>query len=192
MFEYFILYMDQNMKKQILSALLASAGLMMITSAAHATDGTITINGSILQSTCKINGGTTGDVTVNLPKLRSTALPSVGSVGGRTPFTLALSECGTTGGKVGVYFEPGANVDASSGRLTLDAAADTAKGVQINVLNDKQQQIKVGSAGDQNSQLVDIAADGTATLNYFAEYYASDAVTAGTANSKVQYSLVYQ
>jgi len=40
--------------------------------------------------------------------------------------------------------------------------------------------------------LVTIAPDGTATLNYFAEYYASDAVTAGTANSKVQYSLVYQ
>ncbi|MGU7771925.1 fimbrial protein [Burkholderia sp. MR1-5-21] len=180
------------MKKQLLSALLASAGLVMIASNAHAADGTITINGSILQSTCKINGGATGDVTVDLPKIRSTALSSVGAVAGRTPFTLALSECGSTGGKVGVFFETGANVDASSGRLTLDAAADAAKGVQINVLNDQQQQIKVGSAGDQNSQVVDIAADGTATLNYFAEYYASDAVTAGSANSKVQYSLTYQ
>ncbi|MBN3787641.1 fimbrial protein [Burkholderia sp. Ac-20353] len=174
--------------------ILASAALFAVAATAHAADGTITINGSIVASTCKINGGS-GNVTVPLPSLRSTALSSVGAVGGRTPFTLSLTDCTTSDGspmKVGAYFEPGSSVDLASGRLNADTGADAATGVQINLLNDQQQQIKVGSAGNQNSQLVDIGTDGKATLNYFAEYYASDAVTAGAVNSRVQYSLTYQ
>ncbi|WP_226118695.1 fimbrial protein [Burkholderia sp. AU33545] len=181
---------------KILSMMLASIGIAAA-SAAYASDGTITINGSVVASTCTINGGQ-GDVTVNLPTVATTALASPGTVAGRTPFTLALTNCTTGNGsptKVGVAFEAGANVDLTTGRLKLNAgseAAPAASNVQINVLNDQQQPIKVGFQGDQGSQMVAIGNDGSATLNYFAEYYATGAVTAGAANSKVQYSLTYQ
>ncbi|WP_241026131.1 type 1 fimbrial protein [Burkholderia sp. Tr-20390] len=184
------------MRKNLISVMLASVSIVAA-SAAYASDGTITINGSVVSSTCKINGGQ-GDVTVNLPKVATTALPAPGTVAGRTPFTLALTNCTTGNGnptKVGVAFEAGANVDQATGRLTLDAgteAAPAASNVEINVLNDRQQPIKVGFQGDQGSQMVAIGGDGSATLNYFAEYYANGAVTAGAANSKVQYSLTYQ
>lgn len=184
------------MKKKILSALLVSAGLAAVASTAQASDGTITFNGAVIASTCKVNGGN-GDVTVTLPHVGSNTLAAAGAVAGRTPFTLSLSGCATGTGnpaKVGAFFEAGANVNQSTGRLTLDAGtadAPGAKNVELNVLNAQQQPIKVGFQGDQNSQIVDIGSDGTATLNYFTEYYATDAAVAGAANSRVQYSLMY-
>ncbi|WP_322065017.1 fimbrial protein [Burkholderia ubonensis] len=182
------------MKKQIISIALTSAGLMMAASSAFASDGTITVKGSITSSTCKINSGS-NDVTVNLPQVRTAALASVGAVAGRTPFQMSLTDCPTASGspsKVGVYFEPGASVDLTTGRLIPDAGTGKATGVQVNVLNDQQQQIKIGSASS-NSQMVAVDDKGSATLNYFAEYYAKDAtVAAGSVNTRVQYSLIYQ
>lgn len=182
--------------RKLLSLLLVSAGLAAA-SAAHASDGTITFTGNVIASTCKINGNQ-ADISVALPHVGANTLGAAGATAGRTPFSLALTDC-TTGGtnptKVAVVFESGSNVDQTSGRLTLDdgtAEAPAAKNVQISVLNDKQQPIKVGSEGDQGSQAVDIAEDGTAQLNYFAEYHATDKAEAGAANSKVQYSLTYQ
>ncbi|MCA7936096.1 fimbrial protein [Burkholderia cepacia] len=177
-----------------LSMLMAAAGLAAA-SAAHASDGTITFTGNIIASTCKVSNGSGGSIPVTLPKVGTSTLADPGSTAGRTPFSVMLEGC-TTGGenptKVGVFFEAGSNVNQSTGRLTLDNGADTAKNVEINVLNDKQSPIKLGAMGEQGGQLVDIAADGKATLNYFAEYYATAAATAGKANSKVQYSLTYQ
>jgi len=177
-----------------LSMLMAAAGLAAA-SAAHASDGTITITGSVIASTCKVSNGTGGNIAVTLPKIGTNTLAAAGSTAGRTPFSVMLEGC-TMGGenptKVGVVFESGSNVNQSTGRLTLDAGANSASNIEINVLNDKQSPIKLGAMGEQNSQLIDIAADGKATLNYFAEYYATGAATAGQANSKVQYSLTYQ
>ena len=177
-----------------LSLILAAAGLAAA-SAAHASDGTITFTGSVIASTCKVTNGSGGSIPVALPKIGSNTLSEPGKTVGRTPFSVVL-EGWTAGGanptKVGVVFESGSNVNQTTGRLTLDGGADAAKNVEISVLNDKQTPIKIGAMGDQGGQLVDIAADGKATLNYFAEYYATAAATAGQANSKVQYSLTYQ
>ncbi|WP_321872697.1 fimbrial protein [Burkholderia ubonensis] len=181
------------MKK--ITMMMSAAGLaIMAMNAAHASDGTITFNGSVVATTCKINGGN-GDVTVNLPKVGANTLAAAGATAGRTPFTLALTGCTPGEGnpaKVGVVFESGANVDQTTGRLNLDAGTGAATNLQINVLNAQQQPIKVGFPGDQNSQVVAIGTDGSATLNYFAEYYATGTAKAGAANSKVQYSLTYQ
>ncbi|MCA8037555.1 type 1 fimbrial protein [Burkholderia arboris] len=177
-----------------LSMILAATGLAAA-SAAHASDGTIQFTGSVIASTCKVSNGTGGDIPVALPKIGTNTLATAGKTAGRTPFTLVLEGC-TSGGanptKVGVVFESGSNVNQSTGRLTLDTDEGAASNVEISVLNDKQSPIRIGAMGDQGGQLVAIAADGKATLNYFAEYYATAAATAGQANSKVQYSLTYQ
>jgi len=181
--------------RKLIPLLLVSAGLAAA-SAAHAAEGTITFTGNVISSTCKINGDQ-ANVSVALPHVGANALGSAGATAGRTPFSLALTDCASgdeNPTKVSVVFESGANVDQTTGRLTLDegtAEAPAAKNVQISILNDKQQPIKVGAEGDQGSQVVDIV-DGTAQLNYFAEYHATDKAEAGAANSKVQYSLTYQ
>ncbi|KWK69918.1 fimbrial protein [Burkholderia ubonensis] len=178
-----------------LPLLLIAAGATISTTA-HASDGTISFDGRVIASTCKVDGESNGNFTVSLPPVSTTALAAVGNVAGRTPFSLLLSGCTVGEGnpvKVGIMFEPGANVDQSTGRLTLDKGADKAQGIQLNVLDAQQQRIQIGSSttGDI-PQSVNIGSDGKAKLDYFTEYYASGAVTAGDVNSRVEYSLVYQ
>lgn len=174
---------------------------------AHAAEGTITFTGSVVASTCKINGGA-NDLTVPLPRAATNQLATVGATAGRTPFTLALSGCTTDKKgedgetviaapvkKVSVAFEPGPNVDLGSGRLKL-TGADAATGVQIGILNDKYEPIKIGAeSSTQGVQIADIdtaiGGAGTATLQFAAQYVATGPVTGGSANSFVTYSLTY-
>lgn len=172
-----------------LSMLMAAAGLAAA-SAAHASDGTITITGNVIASTCKVSNGAGGNVPVTLPKVGTNTLAEAGSVADRTPFSVMLEGCTTSGEnptEVGLVFESGSNVNQSTGRLTLDGGEGAAKNVEINVLNDKQSPVKVGAMGDQNSQLVDIAADGKATLKYFAPLLNSEwVVSSGFLHNKTK------
>lgn len=183
-------------RMNIVSLLLASAGIAAA-SVAHASDGTISINGSVLAATCKINGGTGGssNATAELPKVTINNLGSAGTTTGRTPFKLELTGCSTDTGsptKVGVLFEPGTTVDSTTGRLHLNAGTSqqpAAKNVQIQLSDSNQRVINVGTSP---AQMVTIGNDGTATLTNYAEYYATGVATAGAANTSITYSLVYQ
>ncbi|WDD94029.1 type 1 fimbrial protein [Burkholderia sp. FERM BP-3421] len=188
---------------KLISTLLAAAGLSLA-SAAHASDGTITFTGNVTAGTCKIDGkdaGATTNKSVVLPTVSTGALNTSGAVSGRTGFGFKLTGCAVDSEdskgnptKVQVTFENATNV-TTDGKLALDkGSVDTpeAKNVVLQILNDKQDPIKVGAnSPDQNSQVVSIDSDGTAELNFFAEYLATGAVTGGSANSYVQYSLVY-
>ncbi|KVG64514.1 type 1 fimbrial protein [Burkholderia multivorans] len=166
---------------------------------AMASDGEITFNGKVVSTTCSITGGGGAnggkDMTVKLPSVSMSALSSTGEVAGRTPFSIQLSGCTGDSTAVMTNFEMGDTVDSASGRLNLVSGGDAdtvAQNVQINVLNESQEQIKVGQPGTtQNSQVVALK-DGGATLNYYAEYYATAAATAGSANTRVRYTLDYQ
>ena len=53
--------------------------------------------------------------------------------------------------------------------------------------------LAAGASGSQaNSQWVDVVDGGTADLNYYAEYYATGASTAGEVTTNVQYTIIYQ
>ena len=185
------------MKKKMI-ALAATAGLAFVAmNAAHAADGTINVTGSVVASTCKINGGQ-NDLDVPLPRVGTNSLSEAGMTAGRTPFKFDLTECGTGAEaptKVSVHFEPGANVNLETGRLVpIGAGTDgVAQNVEIGILNDKYEAVKVGAVGDQqNSSVATIdGTTGAATLEYSAEYNATGVATAGSANSSVQYSLSY-
>lgn len=191
------------MKKKISIARIiqgaTAVGILASMSPAMAADGEIAFTGKVLATTCSIGagGGATGNknMTVKLPSVSASALAGAGNVAGRTPFSIVLSGCTGDSTKVSTVFEAGDTVDAGSGRLNLVSAGanDTvATNVQINLLNDQQKPIVAGAAGgQQNSQVVTLT-DGAATLNYFAEYYATGKSTAGSANTRVQYSLDYQ
>ncbi|WP_321959008.1 fimbrial protein [Burkholderia cenocepacia] len=189
------------MKKIQLMMLVAGSTLLAM-NAAHASDGTINFTGSVVASTCVINGGT-NDLAVALPKIATNQLGKAGASAGRTPFTLSLTGCTVDTAtvpapvsKVSVAFEPGPNVNLGTGRLT-PSGTNAASGVEIAILNDKYSPIKIGGAtGSQGTQVVDIdtAVNGTgaATLQFAAEYVATgDPVSGGSADTFVTYSLVY-
>ncbi|KVH72287.1 pilus assembly protein FimA [Burkholderia cepacia] len=177
----------------------AAVAIFASMSPVMAADGEIAFNGKVLSTTCTIGagGGATGDknMTVKLPSVSVSALSNAGEVAGRTPFSIQLSGCTGEATKVSTVFESGGTVDSESGRLNLVSAGaeDTvASNVQISLLNDAQEPIKAGLASSQQNSQVVALKDGAATLNYYAEYYATGKSTAGSANSRIQYSLDYQ
>jgi major type 1 subunit fimbrin (pilin) len=184
------------MKKLILSAAMMAGVGALASQAAMAADGTITLNGTISAVTCSVHGGTpTGgsNFTVTLPTVASTAFPSVGSVAGAMPYTItvgAASEGGCTDGtKVRVLYEPTSpNIDAATGNLKV---AGGATGVQLQLLNGGDRSvIKLNAASPASTQVT--VASNTAALPFYAQYVSTAAsVTAGQANSSVQYSIQY-
>ena len=173
--------------------LLALPLLLLATSSVFAADGTITINGQVTDKTCTVNAGTTKDFTVTLPTVSQSVLAAKGNTAGRTPFTINLTGC-TAGSKVATYFEPGATVDFNTGNL--NNAAGDATNVQVQLLGSNNAVIPVLAAGaggvQTNSQLVDVSGAGSADLNYYAQYYATDASTPGTVATSVKYTIIYQ
>jgi major type 1 subunit fimbrin (pilin) len=172
------------MNRKLLSACLL-AGLAFSSQQAFAADGTITFTGQIVATTCVINAGTS-NFSVTLPTVSTGAFTA--NVAGATPFQIALTGCTGTGTSVHAYFEgPGVNV---SGRL---ANTGSATGVEVQLLDNNTGSAQVINAaqgdGFQNSQSVSLQS-GAATLNYVARYY-STAPAAGSVQSQVAYTIVY-
>jgi len=182
------------MKKTSLFCAVA-AGLLAIAPVAYAADGTIDFTGQITGLTCTINGGGgNNNFTVTLPPVSTSSLAAVGSVAGRTPFSITLTGCTPDTGTVAVEFLAGPSVDVGTGQLITDPGVGMAGNVQIRLLNSDFTQIMIGAAlGTQNSHAVSIDS-GSATLNYYIEYAQHGAVgaTPGVASSRVQYTLIYQ
>lgn len=167
--------------------ILAASALALGSVAAHAADGTITINGMVTDQTCTINDGTE-DIIVNLPTVGTSAL-AAGQTAGRTPFTISLTDC--SDGKVATYFEPGAHTNADGYLNNTVVTQEGATNVQVQLLGDNNEVIKVlAGAVQPNSQEVTVA-NGSADLNYYAQYFATGTATAGEVSTSVQYSIVY-
>lgn len=173
--------------------ILASSLLVLGVSSAFAADGTITINGLVTDKTCDIVTPQGKDFTVTLPTVSRQTLAKSGDVAGRTPFSINLANCSE--GKVATYFEPGATVDFGTGRLNNQNAAG-AQNVKVQLLGSNNQFLPIlaaGASGAQaNSQWVSVADGGSADLNYYAEYYATNASTSGPVTTSVQYTIIYQ
>ncbi|HBT4791449.1 TPA: type 1 fimbrial protein [Klebsiella quasipneumoniae subsp. similipneumoniae] len=181
------------------TTVLSSVALVIssaFTASVFAVDGTITINGKITDTTCTISvDGGSNDATVTLPTVSASSLSAVGQTAGATPFTISLSGCsGTSLNTASTYFEPGAYVDSTTGRLNIDTtAADAATNVQVELLNADMNAIVAGAstANGQNDVPVDISS-GSGMLNYFAQYYATGSSTAGSVTTQVDYTMTYQ
>ncbi|MEC5409468.1 fimbrial protein [Paraburkholderia sp. MPAMCS5] len=185
--------------KSILSAIaIASGGVMALASlGAHAADGTITFIGTVSDTTCSINGtasGTSADKSVTLAPVPTGSLAAAGAVAGTsspTDLQLSLTGCSGAATKAIAHFENGPTVDQSNGYLKNSGG--TAGNVEIRLLNAQMQPINVTT--NSNNQLATNAATitgGAATLQYFAQYYATGAAQAGTVNTSVQYTMQYQ
>ncbi|VEA64110.1 Major pilin [Serratia plymuthica] len=185
------------MKISKLSAVLALAvsAATISSFSAQATDGTITFNGKVTDQTCTISTPGGKDFTVTLPTVSASTLATQSATAGRTPFAINLTQCSK--GQVATYFEPGATVDFNTGRLINQAQTDSATNVQIQLLGSNNQFLPILAAGangaQNNSQWVTVATEGgSADMNYYAEYYATNAAGAGDVTSSVQYTIIYQ
>ena len=178
---------------RILSFVTTAILLASTSGAALASDGTITINGKVTDTTCDIsvNGGNESN-TVTLPTVSTSALASVGATATPTPFTIVLSGCtGSTQNSASTYFESGTNVDADSGRLNNAAVDTAAANVQVELLNKDRGAIKIGSALEQGDIWTTFDADKT-IMTYIAQYYATAPAGAGNLTTSVTYSIVYK
>ncbi|CAB3644419.1 MAG: type 1 fimbrial protein [Achromobacter sp.] len=178
------------MKTSLYSALFLAVGALASQSA-FAVDGTITFNGSITDTTCKINGQDNGDFTVTLPSVSKTRLANPGATAGPTAFSISLTNCTGSATKVSTYFEPGSTV-RPNGNLKNTAAGGAAN-VEVQLLNkgDNTPIVVGAAAAAQNSAPVNLTG-GSATLSYVAQYFAAGAVDAGPVTTTVTYTLAYQ
>lgn len=156
-------------------------------------DGTITITGQVIAQTCKVDGasaGSTDTKTVPLPDVLSSQLAATGDTAGDTGFSIAVTGCDLALSNVHTYFT-GSNI-ATDGRLS-NGTAGSATGVEVQLLNKDGSAIALHSAdGSQSSEVVTLAS-GAATLEYTARYYASsNTVGAGSVNTSVAFTMVYQ
>lgn len=142
----------------------------------------------VTDQTCEVSANSK-DITVTLPTVGVGSLATAGTTAGRTPFTINLENC--KAGDVSAFFETGGNVDAASGRLNNTG---TAGNVQVQLLSDSSEVIRVlaNAAQAPVTTKATVANDGSAALNYYAEYYATGAATAGEVATSVQYTINYQ
>jgi major type 1 subunit fimbrin (pilin) len=194
---FFDLY--SHMKNHIFvstSTLAVGAALIIMSGHAFASDGTISFTGSVDASTCTIaTSGVAGSFTIPLPKVSVQALKAAGNTAGDTPFEIRLTGCSDVTGNIATNFEAGTAVDLASGRLNNTTVGGAGK-VQIQLLNaGNGSAILVGNPmASQNSvgaALTGSGSAGTATLRYFARYYATGVATSGAVASQVTYSLVF-
>lgn len=176
------------MKKLLLVAAIVALAPM----SAMAVDGTITVNGQVNASTCLINGAASpGNISVTLPPVSATSLNTAGNTAGNKQFSIALSGCGSLT-KATTYFEVGPNIDATTGYLK-NTAVGGATNVQVRLLNDDMStEIKLNQASGAQASKQFTITSGAATLNYFAQYYATGVATAGPVATSVQYTMQYQ
>jgi major type 1 subunit fimbrin (pilin) len=181
--------------KAILPALAIGGLLGLASLGAHAADGTITISGTVSDTTCSINGSAVGadaSKAITLPTVTASSLTALGQTTGTskpTDLEFKLTGC-STGTKAIAYFENGQTVDQGSGNLLNTG---TAKNVQVQLLNASLSPINI-TTNSNNQLATDGAAitGGAADLKYFARYYATGKAEAGTVNASVQFSMQYQ
>jgi major type 1 subunit fimbrin (pilin) len=199
------------MKKTVLSAVLAATfGLVaLIPQHASAADGTITFNGTITDTTCTITGGGaatgTGNITVTLPTVSTSALATDGATAGDTNFSLVLgggTKC-ANGKTAALWVETSQTpaLDTSTGALKNQSTGG-AGNVQVRMVNPANNQpinLGVNAAVTNgatiiaaNNQPAATIAANTATLNYLAQYLAKGgAATAGKVSTYLTYSMQY-
>jgi major type 1 subunit fimbrin (pilin) len=183
-------------KQSLIAIMLAAAGL--IGTSAFAEDGTITFQGTILDSTCTISGGggSTSSFTVDLGNPQINQLGSDGSVGwNAAPFEINIGGgAGCTSPGATIEFDAPENLVSDSGNLkNALSGSDDAKGVDVQIFD-----VTANAVVDLASALptghVDISA-GSATLPFRAQYFtdsASGILSPGAFNTNLPFTVIFE
>ncbi|TFY94216.1 type 1 fimbrial protein [Pseudomonas nabeulensis] len=171
----------------------------MATSTAFAADGTITITGEILGSTCTISGGTsaTPGTTANFPvvleRVQASALSAEKAVAAYKPFFIHIGGGATNcpAQSVAVLFERNSPaISAITGNL-INQSTTPAANVEVQIIDVTANAALNLSLGTP-STTVAVGASGTATLPFAAQYVAvGGAAEPGNVSTSVQYSVTF-
>ncbi len=150
---------------------------------------------TITVPTCTVTAG--NNFSVALPGVGTSLLTTAGQVAGTTAFSIAITGC-PNGISVATNTFSGGTVDSNTGNLK-NTATGGAQNVEVRLLNGSGGSATANSAIDlsrssaknQNSGTYNIV-NNAVTLNYFAQYYATGAATAGAVNTSLQYTISYQ
>ncbi|MBD9631771.1 fimbrial protein [Pseudomonas sp. PDM19] len=168
------------MKKLLVAAILSSTSV-----GAFAYDAQVNFNGEVLDQTCAVNGNTDGSTVVNvtLPKVNKSALAGAESWAGNTPFQFKLTNCPVQATKA--KWEVTGQVDAA-GTLVNTIAGTNAT---VRLIDPANSYINIQSDAGYSFTP---AADGSATLNYMAQYYSqAGSATAGKLQTVGYWTLTY-
>ncbi len=169
-------------------ALFISAASMV-----NASSGKITFVGSIVEGGCSVSTLDSSQFNIIMPAVSEERLRHSNKTAGRTPISINLAGC--KGRSLNVHFDVVQSTDIKTGRLkNTSDSENSAKNVQIQLVNENGSPIKVESVRNENrkfnTQFVNVNRD-SATLNYAAEYYATGAVSTGDIKSAALYTIVY-
>jgi len=157
-------------------------------------------NITITVPTCNISTG--ANQTVTLPTVDSRLLATSGATAGLTPFYITISNC-PAGASIATNTFSGGTIDSNTGALSNTTSsknnAGGAANLEVQFLNGPGGSNNPGSvinlsqstASAQGTSTYPLVNNG-ATLNYYAQYLATGAVTAGVFTATVQYSITYQ
>lgn len=174
------------MKKLLLSTALAAAAFAP--AAFAASTGTINITGKVVADTCVISVNSSPTSTVALPTVTTNTLSTVGSVAGKTSFTIGLTGCDNNVTGAQMAFN-GSNVDGTTGNLNNASGAGNSN-VQVQLLNNASTAINTSS--QLNAPLIAVSS-GAGSTTMYAQYKAtSAAATAGLVSTSVGFTLTYQ
>ncbi|MGY1951540.1 fimbrial protein [Pseudomonas pergaminensis] len=185
------------MKKQTLAfALLAICGLGA--TSAYAADGTISISGSIIGTTCTISGGTGAapgsgaNFPVVLDRVQATALSSAGATAGDKRYFIHVGGATCPAGtKVAVLYEASSPaVNPATGNLRNTAVATPAANVEVQIVDgavNAPMDLRLGRASTTAT-----VTGGTASMPFYARYIATGgAARQGLVNTSVQYTVTF-
>jgi len=161
--------------------------------------GKINFTGSVVAAPCAVDNSSDGQ-SVKLGQIATNQLSKKGATGSAVPFTIKLVGCdlspqaGDTAAttnytKASITFS-GSTVDATTLQVTADGAGQQpAKNVGIQIMQ-ANKAVNVDGTGSTTAQNI---ISGENELPFTATYVATDAsVTAGTANSSVNFKVNYE
>ncbi|EPJ7086826.1 fimbrial protein [Citrobacter amalonaticus] len=199
---------------KIKSALLpATIAALLFSTNALASTGTINFTGNVIASPCNVDitlttpaqsyasSGGTLTAQLTLPDVTPASFAASGSYAGRTPFSIALTDC--LGGGVGmpttVYTRFTSGLTASGDPAVLrntDSSGATDVGIailqsngtsQININSDHQ-----STSGFDPGQALPTDTEGDVTLNYVAAYKSLAAtVGPGAVTAQTLFEIAY-
>ncbi|ELH4233541.1 type 1 fimbrial protein [Vibrio fluvialis] len=183
----------QSKSKDLKLGLLAIVVGVFSCGASAASTGTISFVGEVTDVTCDLSvGGASSDATVTLPAVSVANLSSIGDVAGRVEFDISLSNCANATAKSAyAFFESGANVNTSSGRL-INTGSATNVDLQLLDAANAYSPINIGNTAQNTDSAANTIDAGAATLKYAVEYYATGTSTAGSVASSVTYTISYK
>lgn len=169
----------------VLKSLTAAAAVAAIFPiGAQAATGTVKFQGEIVQSTCDVTTATK-DQTVVIGTYPTSLFANVGDVSSSKAFQIGLQNCDA--GTYTIRFDG----NAPAGHPEL-LAVSQATGVGIEILDNNGKVFPIGQ-DVTDPALVEVAADGTATVDLKARYKSfASTVGAGEANADSTFSIEYR